>query len=103
MVGERADPAVSDAVFEVFPFAFVFGSMMVSAQWSQIAGAGGPTVDDGYPVVDVALDGWHTTAGVDTAAVLGLDRSFHRHGGSAAGGAYMHYVAGFAGDGGSPF
>ena len=65
-MSQSAEPGVVAVGLEGgFPWCLVFDPVVVTAQWRKIAGGGGPTVGNRYPVVEVTVDRRHPTSGED--------------------------------------
>lgn len=84
MTSEWTDPGVGVVRVEDWPpSGFMFGPMMMTAQRGKIACRGGPTIDYRNAVIEIAVDGGHTTSWEHTGSMIGFDYTPHAGGGPA--------------------
>ena len=84
------------------PSVAVSDLMVVAAEGGEVVEAGRSTLGPGGLVVEVAVDGGHSTAREDAGRVAGLDVAGLSDAGTPAGGAVVDHLA-VLGDGESPF
>ena len=68
----------------VGPAVGVANDVMVATHRPEVAAAGGAGLAPGYPVVEVAVDRWHATSGVDTGGMQHLGFAALRHCGASS-------------------